>query len=235
MRKLTPYFSAIVGDVAERLDHDVLEPLVDLALAPEEARAVLHPLEVGHRHAAGVGQDVRHDEDVLRVQDLVGALRRRAVGALDDDLRLDVAGVLLADLVLVGGRDEDVAVELEQVLVADGLGAREALERLVLLVVGEQGRHVDAALDVDAAVDVGDGEDLRARPRSTSAPRSSRRCRSPARRSGCPAASRPRRGAASRAMSMRPRPVASTRPREPPSERGLPVTTEVTVWRACME
>ena len=45
----------------------------------------------------------------------------------------------------------------------------------------------------------------------------------------------PRRGAASRAISMSPRPVASTRPREPPSDRGLPVTTAVTVWRACME
>ena len=74
MRKLTPYFSAIVGDVAEGLDHDVLEPLVDLALAPEEAGAVLHPLEVGHGHAAGVGEDVGHDQDAL----LVRGSRRRA-------------------------------------------------------------------------------------------------------------------------------------------------------------
>src|SRR5262252_7616686 len=34
------------GHVAEGLHHDVLEPLVDLGLAPEESRAVLHPLEV---------------------------------------------------------------------------------------------------------------------------------------------------------------------------------------------
>ena len=44
-----------------------------------------------------------------------------------------------------------------------------------------------------------------------------------------PASVKPRSGAASRQMSIRPRPVASTRPREPPSERGLPVTTDVTV------
>jgi len=50
-----------------------------------------------------------------------------------------------------------------------------------------------------------------------------------------PGSFRPRSGAASRAISIRPRPVASTRPRDPPRERGLPVTTAVTVWRACIE
>jgi hypothetical protein len=34
---------------------------------------------------------------------------------------------------------------------------------------------------------------------------------------------------------MHPRPVASRRPNEPPISTGLPVTTAVTVWRACME
>ena len=34
---------------------------------------------------------------------------------------------------------------------------------------------------------------------------------------------------------MTPRPVASTRPRDPPIVIGLPVTTLVTVWRMCME
>jgi len=34
---------------------------------------------------------------------------------------------------------------------------------------------------------------------------------------------------------MTPRPVASTRPREPPRETGFPVTTDVTVWPTCIE
>jgi hypothetical protein len=34
---------------------------------------------------------------------------------------------------------------------------------------------------------------------------------------------------------MQPRPVASGRPRDPPSAIGLPVTTPVVVWRWCME
>ena len=40
---------------------------------------------------------------------------------------------------------------------------------------------------------------------------------------------------ASRVTIMHPRPVASRRPRDPPISTGLPVTTEVTVWRLCME
>ena len=101
------------GHVPEGLAHDVLEPLVDLLLAPEEPGAILHPLEVGHGHPSGVREDVGHDEDPLLVEDLVGALRRRAVRALDDDLCADVAGVASPDLVLVRGGNEDVALELE--------------------------------------------------------------------------------------------------------------------------
>ena len=126
------------GHVAERLAHDVLEPLVDLLLAPEEPGAVLHPLEVGHRDAAGVREDVGHDEDPLLVEDLVGALRRRAVRAFDDDLRPDVSGVSSADLVLVRRGDEDVALELEELFVADLLDARDSLERLPFVVVGKR-------------------------------------------------------------------------------------------------
>ena len=40
---------------------------------------------------------------------------------------------------------------------------------------------------------------------------------------------------ASRPAIMTPRPVASSRPRDPPIVMGLPVTTLVTVWRMCME
>ena len=88
MRKLTLYFSAIRGHVAGT-DWTMMSSSRSLTslLAPEEAGAVLDPLEVRDGDAAGVGEDVRHDQDALLVQDLVGALRRRAVGAFDDDLR----------------------------------------------------------------------------------------------------------------------------------------------------
>src|SRR5258706_16342595 len=56
----------------EAAHHDALESLDDLVLRPEEALQVLHPLEVAHRHATGVGQEIRHDLDSTRADDVVG-------------------------------------------------------------------------------------------------------------------------------------------------------------------
>src|SRR5262249_51744467 len=81
--------------------------------------------------------------------------------ALDDDLGLDVRRVLGADLVLVGGRDQDVALELQELLVADLLGAGEARERAALFVVRPDREHVEALRVVNAALDVRDRDDLR--------------------------------------------------------------------------
>src|SRR5262245_18216041 len=50
----------------ERAPHDVDQPAVHLVLGPEELLRVLHPLEVRHRDAAGVGEDVGDDEDAAR-------------------------------------------------------------------------------------------------------------------------------------------------------------------------
>ena len=58
--------------------------------------------------------------------------RRRAVGAFDDQLGLDVVDVLFGDLFLERGGDEDVDVELEDVCLAERLAAGEAGHRLVL-------------------------------------------------------------------------------------------------------
>ena len=108
----------------ERLDHDDLELLVDLVLGPVVAVEVLHPLEVADGHAAGVAQDVRDHEHAVVVQDLVGLGGRRAVGGLGDDLGLDPVRVGDGDLVLERGRDQDVALGLEELGVGDVLGAR---------------------------------------------------------------------------------------------------------------
>ena len=104
--------------LAEGLDHDLLELGVDDGLAPVVAVEVLDPLEVADGHAAGVAQDVGDHEDAVLEQDRVGLGRRRAVGGLGDHARLDPAGVPARDLVLEGGRDEDVAVDLEHLGVA---------------------------------------------------------------------------------------------------------------------
>ena len=83
------YFIDVFSTSWNASHHLRLEALVHFLLFPEVAVAVLDPFEVRRRDAAGVGEDVGNDEDAALVQLLVGLGRRRAVGALGDDLRLD--------------------------------------------------------------------------------------------------------------------------------------------------
>ena len=46
----------------ERVGHDFRKLRVHFFLGPEEALQTLHPLEVGHDHAAGVRENVRNNE-----------------------------------------------------------------------------------------------------------------------------------------------------------------------------
>ena len=176
---LTSSWWAMVEDLVEGLDHDLLELLVDVGLAPVVAVEVLDPLEVADGHAAGVAQDVRDHEHAALVEDLVGLGRRRAVGGLGDDLGLDPLGVAGRDLVLERGRDQDVAVDLEDLGVADVLGAREALDGPVLLLPVDDPGDVEAGRVVDARRRVGDRDDRGAFLGDQRSRRSSRRCRSP--------------------------------------------------------
>ena len=133
------------------------------------------------------------------------------------------------DLVLEGGRDEDVALDLEDLGVGDVGRAREALDGAVLLLPGDDLGDVEAARGVDAAGRVGDRDDRRAllgdQPRGDRAGVAEALDRD--RRLGrgrCP-----RWRAASTTQKTVPRAVASLRPSEPPRLIGLPVTTPGTV------
>src|SRR3954453_14099021 len=60
------------GDLLVGAFHDRLEPVVPLVLGPPVGLQVLHPLVVGDRDAAGVGEDVRDDDHAPALEDLVG-------------------------------------------------------------------------------------------------------------------------------------------------------------------
>src|SRR4029077_4649800 len=70
----------------------------------------------GDGDAPRVDVGVGDHPDAAPAQDLIRLRRRRAVGGLDHDLRLDPGRVLRRNLPLQSGRDEDVALELECVL-----------------------------------------------------------------------------------------------------------------------
>src|SRR5438309_6182367 len=130
--------------VVEGLHHDLFQARVDRGLAPEEVLQILHPLEVTHGHAAGVAEDVRDEEHALLVENPIGFGRGGSVRGLGDDLRLYARGVVFADLVLDRRRDEDVAVELQELRVRDPFRAREAGDRAGLAFVRVDAIRVDA-------------------------------------------------------------------------------------------
>ena len=85
------------------------------------------------------------------------------VARVFDDSPAAVAGILPGDLILASCEDQDVAVELEQLLVRGALHVRRvSRERPVRGDVGVQRRDVETERRIDAARDVGDGNDLRA-------------------------------------------------------------------------
>ena len=85
-----------------------------LEVAEPDAGKVFHPLEIGDRHATGVKVSVWDDDGAFFAENLVGGVGDRAVGRLGDERGLDAGGIVVVDDGFHRGRDEDVAVGLEQ-------------------------------------------------------------------------------------------------------------------------
>jgi hypothetical protein len=77
---------------------------------------VLEPLEVRAGDAATVGKHVRHGDDASLKERLFGGKGGGAVSTLNYDFALKVVTVLLVDDLLDGGRDQDVALELHELV-----------------------------------------------------------------------------------------------------------------------
>src|SRR5208337_1848979 len=156
----------VANHLVEGAIHDVKETLVDFALSPEEALAVLHPPEVAHRNAAGIPENVGDSENALGVNDGVGLPGGGAVSAFTKNPGLDLMSVLLGDLVFDGGGDKNVA-RLEKNVAGAHLGAAggKFLQGLFLGVdpVNNFGK-IKTLLVVKAAADIGEANDLVAGP-----------------------------------------------------------------------
>src|SRR6266851_6014975 len=146
----------------EGIIHDVKEALVHFALPPEEALAVLDPFEIADGYSAGVAKNVRHGEDALGINDRVGLPGSGAIGALAENPRLHLIGVLFGDLVFDGCGNGDLA-RLEENVARGQLGSTAGviLERLLLRVypVHHLG-HVQALLVVECAADIREPDDF---------------------------------------------------------------------------
>jgi len=93
MRLLTLCFSAKADDFIESIIHYVEKALVDFALPPEEALAVLDPFEIADGDAARIAENVRHGKNAFRIDNGVGLPSGGTVGAFAKDFCLDLIGV----------------------------------------------------------------------------------------------------------------------------------------------
>ena len=117
------------------------------------------PSEVGDGDAARIREDVGQDQDPALREDPVGLERRRAVRALGDHPSPNAGRVLRGDLILARCKDENVALELEQLLVGETHACVAVLERSVLAHVFREQRYVETVDRVEAARHVRDRQD----------------------------------------------------------------------------
>ena len=159
---------------------------------------------------------------------------RAAVGPLapsSTSLALMRLRALGGDLAFERGRDQDVAVDVPERLVVDR--ARAPLKPAMPPSRCSDGASA-SAMSKPLRVDERAGvvlhrDDLRAGLRRTARPPTLPTLPKPCTATRAPSRSRPMRRAASRPVTKTPRPVALTRPSEPPRCIGLPVTTPVAV------
>jgi len=93
-------------------DQDILQSLLNVSGIPEKPLHILHPLEVGHNYAPGVGQDVWDDKDSLVLQDAIGLQGRRTVRAFGENSAAQFCGIAFGDLLRKRGGNQHAAIEL---------------------------------------------------------------------------------------------------------------------------
>src|SRR5919106_255147 len=143
---------SLLGEVPDAVEggRELLGELrPDLVARPEDAPEILDPLEVRDGHAAGIREDVGKDRNAALGEDRVRSDRRRPVRTLGHHPRPKTRRVVGMHLILAGGEHEDVAVELEQLLVGHALAVVTAGERILLADVLLQGGNVEADLRAD--------------------------------------------------------------------------------------
>src|SRR5207302_2973451 len=98
-------------------NHHLTQTRVHLAGCPEIRLDVLHPLEVGDHHAAGVDQDVRQDQHAAVVEHEISIRVHWSVGALGDDTGANLVCVVAGDLRFERSRGAQVEVQGKELVV----------------------------------------------------------------------------------------------------------------------
>src|SRR5215203_5398486 len=94
-------------DGVERPGHDPPQTLIYFVLGPGKGLQRLNPFEVGNCHPSSVRKDVRDDEHLAVVKNLVSLGGGWTIGGLGNQSRLNLVGIGGSDLFLERGGNED--------------------------------------------------------------------------------------------------------------------------------
>ena len=111
-------------------DHDILQSLLNISGFPEKPLQILHPLEVGHDHATGIGQNIRNNKYSMVLQDAIGLQGRRAVRSFGENPAAQFRRVAFGDLLGERGGDQHAAIELKQFVVGEPVSQLGIAKRL---------------------------------------------------------------------------------------------------------
>src|SRR5262249_23272369 len=109
----------------EAANHYVREPGIDNVLGPEETHPVLDPLKVRNSHPTRICQNIRYYENILIKNNFIGLGGSGPIGAFRKYFALEPGCIVRGYHVLGCGGDQYVALEFEEFLVSQNLGAWE--------------------------------------------------------------------------------------------------------------
>src|SRR5208337_1606713 len=107
---------SVIHHIVECGNHDGFQALIHHGFLPKVSLPVLHPLEIGHRHATGIRQNIGDDEDAAVKQNIIRRGSSRTVSAFHQDARLDLMSVLACDDALGGGGYDKNAILFQDFL-----------------------------------------------------------------------------------------------------------------------
>ena len=92
----------------EIIRHDRNQTVVVLLLRPEETGQILNPFEVRSDNTAGIGEEIRNDQNPLGIQNSIRLGSQRTIGTLYNILRLNLIGIFAVNRSLQRAWSKDI-------------------------------------------------------------------------------------------------------------------------------
>src|SRR5260363_226503 len=116
----------------ECLAHDLLKAAINFGFSPEKTWKVLHPFEIGNSDSPRICNHVWNHKNAIRIQNIVGCWRRRAVGGFYDNPGPDMRRVFFGNLFFKRGGNQKVRFKSPKLFAIERLNTFKARNAAML-------------------------------------------------------------------------------------------------------